>query len=168
MRRRIYYLLPDVACARRVNECLLLAHIDEAHIHYLAKDGTDMSELHEASLLQSSDIVHGTQMGLMYGGATGLALGIAAAVFDGALPHGAVVLVTTLFGTFAGAWGASMIGSSVPNRRLASFQPAVEAGQILLMADVPKDRVADIEGLLRQTVPTARHKGMESHIPAFP
>ncbi len=168
MRRRIYYLLPDVACARRISDDLLLARIDEGHIHFLAKDGVRLDGLHEANLLQSSDIVHGAQTGLVLGGTTGLAAGVIAAMAGVGLPVGAVVLVTFLFGAFVGAWSASMIGSSVPNSRLASFRSAVEGGQILLMVDVPKERVEEIEGLLKRLEPQAHLEGTDSHIPAFP
>jgi hypothetical protein len=57
MRRRLYYLLPNVAVARNTMDDLLLARIDEGHIHFLAKPGVDLSNLHEANLLQSSDII---------------------------------------------------------------------------------------------------------------
>ena len=52
MRRRLYWLLPDVESARRTANDLLLDRIDDAHMHYLARRGTDLGELHEASVLQ--------------------------------------------------------------------------------------------------------------------
>ena len=76
MRRRILYLIPDLACARRMMDDLLLARIEEKHIHFLAKRGTPMEGLHEASMLQKSDLVHGAQMGLMLGAFLGCGLGV--------------------------------------------------------------------------------------------
>jgi hypothetical protein len=39
MRRRIYWLLPDVESARRTMDHLLLARIAEPHIHFVAREG---------------------------------------------------------------------------------------------------------------------------------
>ena len=36
MRRRMYYVMPDIASARRIMDDLLLARIEERHIHCLA------------------------------------------------------------------------------------------------------------------------------------
>lgn len=171
MRRRIYYLIPDLASAQRTMKDLLLARIDENHMHFLAKEGVELSGLHPANLLQESDIVHGAEMGLIIGGATGLLAGLAAAFFllsGSGLPWGAVVLVTFLGGALFGTWVASMIGSSAPNSKLKPFQKAIDEGQILLMVDVPKMRVAEIEKLLSSTHPEARLEGTDPTMPAFP
>ncbi|HJU50327.1 MAG TPA: DUF1269 domain-containing protein, partial [Pseudogulbenkiania sp.] len=81
MRKRIYYLIPDLANAQRLMNDLLLARIEEKHIHFLAKEGIDLSSLHRANLFQESDIVHSAEMGLIIGGATGLMSGLVAALF---------------------------------------------------------------------------------------
>ena len=75
MRRRLYYLLPDLPSARKIMDDLLLARIEERHIHFLAKRGTPMDGLHEANILQKSDLVHGAQRGVLIGAALGCALG---------------------------------------------------------------------------------------------
>jgi hypothetical protein len=75
MRRRLYFLLPDVDSAKRTADDLLLARIEDRHMRFLAKRGTDLGELHEASYLQKTDLVHGAGIGLMLGGIGGLILG---------------------------------------------------------------------------------------------
>ena len=52
MRRRLYYVMPDLECARKIMNDLLLARIEERHIHCLARPGTSMEGLHEANVLQ--------------------------------------------------------------------------------------------------------------------
>ncbi|BAK76071.1 hypothetical protein NH8B_1245 [Pseudogulbenkiania sp. NH8B] len=171
MRKRIYYLIPDLANAQRLMNDLLLARIEEKHIHFLAKEGVDLSSLHRANLFQESDIVHSAEMGLIIGGATGLISGLVAALFilaDTGLPWGGVVLVTFLIGAVFGPWAASMIGCSVPNSRLKPFREAIDRGQILLMVDVRVAEVEDIENLLRKIHPEAHLEGVEPTIPAFP
>ena len=65
MRRRMYYVMPDLASARKIMDDLLLARVEERHIHCLARRGTSMDGLHEANVLQKTDLVHGAQLGLV-------------------------------------------------------------------------------------------------------
>ena len=37
MRRRLYYVMPDLPSARRMMNDLLLARIEERHIHFIGK-----------------------------------------------------------------------------------------------------------------------------------
>src|SRR6267378_5430728 len=75
MRRRLYFLLPDVESARHTADDLLLARLEDRHMHFLARRGTDLGELHEASYLFKTDLLHGAGIGLMLGGIGGLILG---------------------------------------------------------------------------------------------
>ncbi len=170
MHRRIYWLLPDLASARRTMDDLLLARIDEKHIHFVGSEGTDMSGLHEANILQTSDIVRAAEMGLMIGCGVGALAGAAAAMFPivGNTPQWGMVGVLAVLGGLFGAWSASMIGSSARNVRIKRFDSALEQGQILLMLDVPASRVEEIEELLQKQHPEAHFEGKEPGIPAFP
>ena len=58
MRRRLYWLLPDVESARRTADDLLLAKVDDRHMHFLARPGLALGSLHEASVLQKTDVRH--------------------------------------------------------------------------------------------------------------
>jgi len=72
MRRRLYFVLPDLPSARKMMDDLLLARIEERHIHFLARPGMPMDGLHEANVLQSTDLVHGAQTGLVIGALLGV------------------------------------------------------------------------------------------------
>jgi uncharacterized membrane protein YeaQ/YmgE (transglycosylase-associated protein family) len=171
MRRRIYWLLPDLASARRTMDDLLLARIAEQHMHFVALEGADMTGLHPANILQTSDVVRAAQSGLVIGGVVGaLVGGIAAWYFPvvGNDPQWGLVAVLGIVGALIGAWSSSMIGVSTPSNRLARFEPAIEAGQILLMVDVPRSRVDEIEQRLQALHPEAHLEGVEPNIPAFP
>ena len=171
MRRRIYWLLPDLASARRTMNDLLLARIAEPHIHFVATDGADTSGLHAANVLQTSDVVRAAQVGLIAGGLAGMVLGALAAVFFpivGDAPQWGMVAVLGIFGGLFGVWSASMIGVSTPSKRLARFEPAIQQGQLLLMADVPHSRVEEIEALLEAKHPEGHFEGVEPDVPAFP
>lgn len=171
MRRRIYWLLPDLASARRTMDNLLLTRISEQHIHFVAREDADMSGLHAANILQTSDVVRAAQAGLVLGGALGAVLGVIAALFFpifGDSPEWGMVAVLAIIGSAFGAWASSMIGISTPNNRLKRFESAIEQGQILLMTDVPRSRVKDVEARLQALHPEAHLQGVEPNIPAFP
>lgn len=170
MRRRIYWLLPDLASAKRTMDDLLLARISEQHIHFMAREGVDLTGLHPANLLQTSDIVRSAQSGLVIGGAAGFVAGVVLALFPvvAETPQVGLIAVLAIVGALVGAWSSSMIGASTPSERLKRFQGAIEQGQILLMTDVPHSRVEEIEALLQRAHPEAHLEGVEPDIPAFP
>ncbi len=170
MRRRLYFLLPSVARARQVVDELLLERIDAQHIHVLANDDTRLGDLPRAGLFQRSDFVHGVETGLAVGGATGILAGL---VLTGLAPEGIpvggwTVLVLALAGAVIGAWVSGMIGMDIPNSQLKAFEKAVAEGQILMMVDVPKDKVETITRMIKRHHPEADMHGVEPTIPAFP
>ena len=168
--RRIYFLLPDVEVARKVVDELLLARIAEDHIHVIAKEGTAMADLPEATLAQKSDLIPAFERGVAVGGATGIIAGVAAVTFPpaGLVLGGGALLGIALAGTGFGALMSTMIGVSTPNTRHAQFEEAVGNGEILMLVDVPKERVEDIEEMVKQHHPEADIEGTEPTIPAFP
>ena len=170
MRRRLYFLLPNVARARQVVDELLLARIDDHHIHVVAKEGTALGDLPQAGLLQRSDFFHGMEIGLSVGGATGILAGLVAIAFppEGVVLGGWTLLVTAVAGALIGAWVAGMIGTDIPNSQLREFEAAVAEGQILMMVDVPKDNVETVTKMIRKHHPEANMHGIEPTIPAFP
>ncbi|MEW6132774.1 MAG: DUF1269 domain-containing protein [Pseudomonadota bacterium] len=170
MRRRLYFMTPDVVSARSIRDELLLARIENGHIHVLAKDGIPLEGLQEASILQRSDFVHGIESGLMVGGGVGILVGMAAILFP---PAGidlqpVTILITALIGAAFGAWVSSMIASSIPNSRLRTFEAGIAAGRVLMMVDVPAGRVDEIRKLVANRHPEASGSSPEPTIPAFP
>jgi hypothetical protein len=170
MRRRLYFIMPDLPSAQKMMDDLLLARIEERHIHFLARRGTSMEGLHEANHLQKSDLVHGAQVGLALGALLGFIVGaivVMTIAVDNRLQI-AVVLGSGIVGALFGAWVASMVGSAVPNSRLKQFQSAIDEGRILVMADVPQHRVVEVRDALHDRHPEAEDRGIDPHIPAFP
>ena len=168
--KRIYFLLPDVKTTRKVVRELLLARVEERRIHVIAKEGVSLEDLPEATLREKSDFIPALERGLAIGGATGILAGVVAVTFPpaGLVLGGGAVLTTALLGAGMGAWLSSMIGADTPNTRLTRFEAAVERGQVLMLVDVPKIRVEEIEHLVKKHHPEADVKGTEPTIPAFP
>src|SRR5512147_878508 len=92
--RRLYFLLPGIESAKTIVDELLLARIEERHIHIAAADHHALSEanLPEANLLQESDFVPAVQRGLAIGGASGVVAGSAASSLGGVTLAGGAIL----------------------------------------------------------------------------
>jgi len=166
MRKRLYFVLPSLKEASAAVDDLLLSRIDERHIHVMAKEGVDLGDLPEASLLQKSDIVHSVEMGMIAGGLAGLAAS-AIIVLQLEVVMGLIVLGCTLFGAFFGVWVSGMIGSSVRNSRLKRFEDTLEQGNFLLMVDVRLDKVEAVNAKMKGRKEVV-FGGEEVSMPAFP
>lgn len=168
--RRIYFVAPDLETARKLVDELLLARIEFRHIHVIAKEGTPMEDLPQASFLQASDFVPALERGVVAGGATGVVAGLIAVTFPpaGLVLGGGAVLATALAGAGIGGLLSSMVGSGMHSSRLEQFEADIEAGKLLMLVDVSKDRVEEIEERVRKHHPEADIEGTEPTIPPFP
>jgi len=169
MRTRLIFVLPGVEAAQEIERELLLARIEDRHMHFMAKRGTDLGDLPEASVAQKSDFKHGIWTGLVFGGGLGAVFGFVISLvppMDSALGLGAVLLFALLGASF-GIWASSMIASSIPNSELTGYDEALDAGKVLLMVDVPHDRVEDITNLVGTRHPDVL-AGTDPRMPAFP
>jgi len=170
MRRRLYFVLPDLGSAIRTANELLLARIEDRYMHFLAQRGMSLGELHEASYFQKSDLRHSLLLGFMLGGGCGFAVGIYIYMTppEGITLQLGTVLIATVVGALFGAWAASMVGISTPNGALKRFEAQIGEGRVLLMVDVPRDRVEEVRELVHSRHPEASDHGLEPTIPAFP
>jgi len=169
MRRRLYFLLPSVNNARTAVNELLLARVDIGHIHVMARNGTAMTDLPEANIMQKSDLVYGFERGLLIGGFTGIIAGVVASLSPTlGLGGGGLILACALAGAAIGAWSSGMVGSDVINSRVKPFEGAIEKGEILLMVDIPKADVDEITEMVKKHHPEARVEKVDPTIPAFP
>jgi hypothetical protein len=170
MRRRLYFLLPDIESARQMRDEMLLARIEIGHLHFLGRRGALPEDLPEATVLQKTDIVHGAQLGAVIGGVAGTLGGFLVVLFppEGVSLQLVTVLVAALLGTVFGAWVSSLVGSSVPNSKHKAFHSEIERGKVLMMVDVPMRRVQEITELVARRHPEAISGGFEPTIPAFP
>ena len=144
--RRIYFLVPDLESAHKVTEELLLARIEERHIHVIAKEGVELGDLPEASLLQTSDVIPAVERGLAVGGATGILAGVAAVTFPpaGLVLGGGAVLATALIGSGMGAWMSSMIASKACAAGSSGADVAAQAGIAATARNVTADAATSL------------------------
>jgi hypothetical protein len=162
----MYVTLPDVQSARNLANDLLLARIEDRHMHFLARRGTDLGELHQASYLQKTDAVNAAFRGALIGAVMGVVIGVVI-VYAMNVQLGAV-LIGAIVGAFLGAWVSSMVGLQIGNSSLKEFDKDIADGKILLMLDVPAGRYEEIRAIIARTHPEAADRGNEPTVPAFP
>jgi hypothetical protein len=81
---------------------------------------------------------------------------------------GGAVAATTLVGAGFGAIMSTIVGVYLPNTRLPRFQDAIRAGQLLMIVDLPRDRVEEVEALVKAHHPDAGVEGADPAVPLFP
>lgn len=172
MDRRLYFVLPDLATAQAVERDLLLARVEERRMHFVARRGTYLADLPEATLGQKSDIRHGVFVGLvsglLVGGAIGLLLYLRPELVGIAVHPGLIVVLAAFGAVFGIATSGFLIGSSTPNVHLKEFERDFARGRIVLMLDLPRERVDDVRELIRAHFPAAEDHGIDATMPAFP
>jgi len=170
--RRLYFLAPHLKSAKAIFHDLLLARIDDHHVHVVSNDESQLvkEELPAATLLEKTDIVPAFERGLVIGFACGVVIsfiGVVLSPFNIQLGGGSILAIT-LSGAFFGAWASSMIGISLHNSHLKGFEKAIEKGEYLFIVDIPKSRIPEIKKLMKRHHPEAGNKGSDPTVPAFP
>lgn len=171
MRARMYFILPDIKGSKKLFKELLNCRIEANRIHVLAKTGTQLGDLPEATMLHTSDAVHGAGLGLLVGGITGAAAGGMVLLFPPSeITAGfGIVLAISLLGAVMGVWVSGMIGSSAPNTHLKIFDNDIERGKVLMIVDVPRSRTDEISRNVKRRHPRAEIRGVDPTLPVpFP
>lgn len=142
---KLYFLVPELPLAEAIVHELKGLGLTDEDIGIIGKQSTLPDTLPEADISETSDVKPALKQGAAIGGAAGLLAGLAAAVVPGGFAvGGAALLAMTVGGGAFGAWASSLIGISVPNREVDSFERAIEAGELLMIVDpgeIERDRI---------------------------
>lgn len=168
--KRLYFIAPNVQQAHRAVNELLLERIPEKNIHVIAREGTPLGNLPEASMMQRSDLTAAIEKGVTFGGAAGILAGLVAIALPTGLvlAGGATLLATTVAGASVGAFGAALKGLDVPNTRLREFEEDLHRGRILIIVDVPVDKVDTTRVAMTTGDLDIIDKGKDPLMPPFP
>lgn len=167
--KRLCFLSPDVEHARAVVRHLKGDGIDGRNIYVLAKGVAGTEDLPDAGP-EADDFLPAFERGIGIGGLAGLFLGVAALIFRSTslIVGGGGVLLVGLVGASLGGLLTGMAGASFPSSRLRVFEKEIEGGKILIMVDVPKKRVAQVNELIRSVDPEVEVRGVEPRAPVIP
>lgn len=163
MNRRLYFMLPDVDSAQVMMDEMLLARVNADRIHFLAREGTELHALPQATITERTDFIDGGEIGMGLGALLGLVAGLLATwippwPFDDAFPR-IGVLICVLVGLVGGGLWTAMVASSIPNVRLQRFEPDIDQGKVLMMVLVPFHRAQGICDLVAKRHPEAAYGG---------
>lgn len=164
MKRRLYFLLPDVKSANTVMNDLLLARISANNIHFLAKPGTPMGDLPEATVSERTDLIEGWEIGMGLGALLGLVLGLIALSvpswwYTMELPTVTTLLICTLAGLLAGGLMTALVATTIPNAQLKQFERQIAKGRVLMIVLAPFHRVNEIRRKVTNGHPEAVYRG---------
>jgi len=148
---------------------LLLARVDERHMHFYAREGMLPADMPEANSFQKTDLIHGAEVGMLIGGIAGLLAGGLWLIFP---PQGmemriVSVVISALGGALIGSWASGRAATAIPSSRLKPFQAEIENGRVLLMVDVPFKQVPEIKELVSKRRPEIRFGGVDPHVPVL-
>jgi hypothetical protein len=157
--RRIYFAIPDASHARRIVSELQAAGIDRSRIHASARQGVDLTGLPGATEPQRGDRGRFLE-GLFWNGNLALfaaaAAGLVIAGFAGSVPGAIGASVVMLATLAAGNW----FSVRLPHAHIGDLRVPLEHGEVVLMVDVPKSRVREIEQRVSRCHPEAEVGGV--------
>jgi len=165
MLRRLFFLFPDEERAQRAVNQLVFLNISERNIHAIAH-GVKLKTLPEATERQKNDTAFRVESFLWRANLL---------LFVVSLIAFFIALVTasfywTLFALFIMTitfFAGEHFVVNVPDVHLTEFTDALSHGEVLLMVDVPADRVAEIESMIHHRYPEAVVGGVSWTVDAF-
>lgn len=154
MKRRLYFLFQDTAAAQAAVTDLTGIGVDRAHMHALARRDTDVGSLPAATPKQRHGVLQRVEHVLWNGNLLLFLLAlvwlVVAVLLDnliGALLAGVVLLASLI--------GGILYTQKLPMVPYDEFRAALAHGEILLLVDVPRDRIEDVETLMHRRHPDA-------------
>ncbi|MDO9139763.1 MAG: DUF1269 domain-containing protein [Methylobacter sp.] len=163
--RRIYFLVPTLEITHKIVEELRAEGIEERHIHILAKRDTPLEGLPEAGVSIKTDFLPAVERGVALGGTTGLLAGLVGLRFAGFAIAGGPLLGIIMAGATIGSLMGGLAGMNSGNSRLRQFEQAIEQGELLVLVDIPRDRIDAIRQLITKHHPEAEFEGIEPIMP---
>ena len=150
--RRLYFMIPDETQAARVVRDLETAGIGRQHMHALAGKGATLAQLPPANARQRGDagfrlerLAWNGNLALFFLALAGLVASLVFAWTIGAAVCIALMILTLVAG--------ALFAVRVPDTHLDEFRGVLSHGEVLLMVDVPKRKVAATEEMLYRRHP---------------
>ena len=137
--KRSYYLVQTLDAAKQLQSSLLKGSFNEAQIHALCKDDSQLASmgLTELPLTQRKDIYADIE----YGGLIGILIGLLLALFMIPLPAETIDLTPVVFSSISFAFGAvgvvagGLIGMTRENYHISEIRAQISDKQCVIMID---------------------------------
>lgn len=165
MLRRLYFLFPDEPHAQAAVDKLVDMDIPERRIHAVARN-VELKTLPQATQRQKDDTAFRIEWFFWTANLAVFALAVIALII--ALIYAEFLWAMLAFSVMAISFIAGeQFVVHVPDVHLNEFNDALAHGEILLMIDVPKDRVVEIEDFVHHRYPVATVGGVSWSVDAF-
>lgn len=158
--RTLYYLIDKLDTAEGMVETLKSLNInaDGYYIVSRDRDGLRRHHLHDASVMDETDLVHSGERGALIGGLCGLLFALWIAMMKPmglSLTLWSFLFVSALIGCF-GAWVGGMVGISHEHYKLAPFHDAIARGKYLMVISVREvARARELKEVMHRRHPDA-------------
>lgn len=158
MFRRLNFLLPNAKLAQNVANELLSLGVTSDHIHTYAKHDQPIGGLRPATPNQSSDKAQHIEDKFWF--ANLAAFGVFLVLFLGFFISANYLLSIACLGMMLISFSAgNFFARNIPHIHLNQFKDALSHNELLMMVDVPDERVTDIENKIHRHHPAAVEGG---------
>jgi hypothetical protein len=164
--RTLYYLMDRLDTASAVAATLKELNVDESGYYIVSKDhdGLKRRNLHDASVLEETDLIHSGMRGALIGGLCGLLFALWIVMIQ---PFGMTLnllgflLVAAFIGHF-GAWVGGMVGLSHESYKLTPFHDAIAHGKYLMVINLREpSKARKVKEVLHARHPDAQFEAQD-------
>lgn len=154
MQPQLKFLLADIQTTNQVAASLLLAHVENKNMRFLARPGTHLGKLQAASTIESTNIIRDGKKGILIGAVIGLLGGLYLHDYQPWITtfmdvHWLTfVVITTLIGAMVSAIGAAVFGVNLMSTDLNKFKDKIASGAILMIVTAPFQRANEIRSIV--------------------
>lgn len=151
MKTRHVYTTPDLAGARRAVAAARDAGVADDGILLVARSDIELDAIPDNRKEADSDMLPAAARGAGLGAGAGLLAGLVAV----AIPPLGVTLAgaaaATLAGAAVGSWSGALMGSSLPDPVRRRFEERIQAGEVLVVVDVPAAQMERVDRQIAQS-----------------
>lgn len=157
--QRLYFLTPDLDTTVNIAKELSELGLTKREVHVTGRDWQHLEEqgLNNATLRQTSDVVHAAGRGAKFGVPLGCLLGVVVyfSLGEGWGPWGIAAIIAGMgvFGGLFGIWTSTMVGVSVHDVKIDKYEDEIENGAFLMMVDVANQREDEIYSIIHRHHP---------------
>jgi hypothetical protein len=150
MKTRHVFSAPDVETARAAVDAAFAAGLDRDCLSLVARSDIELDAIPDDLKEADTDFVPAVLRGAGAGSVAGLLAGLVAVV---ATPIGVTLAgaaAVAAGGAILGGWAASIVGGALPDPVRRDFDDQIRSGNILIVIDASREKLASIEPALER------------------
>lgn len=159
MMTRLTFLAADLLQTQQVVDIFSRIGISDNMMHVVGNqhDALEKAHIHEATELETTKLEADLDWGLVIGGGAGLVLGFTlyqTTIYGIQFGLSTLVLLI-LAGVIIGGVAGKSFGEYSMSEQVEHYQQAINAGQLLVMVDMPVERVPECFKVIKHCCPKA-------------